>query len=38
MEPPHLAELLKGAGTAFVLRVAGIFFGYIFTLIITPLS
>jgi len=31
----HLAELLKGSGTAFVLRVLGLGFGYVFTLLIT---
>lgn len=31
----HLAELIKGSSTALVLRVIGLGFGYIFTLIIT---
>jgi len=31
----HPAKLLKGSGTAFVLRILGLGFGYIFTLIIT---
>jgi len=31
----HLAELVKGSGTALTLRILGLVFGYIFTLIIT---
>lgn len=31
----HFAELVKGSGIAFVLRVVGIIAGYIFTLLVT---
>jgi O-antigen/teichoic acid export membrane protein len=30
----HLKELLKGSGTALILKIIGLFFGYIFTLLI----
>lgn len=30
----HLKELLKGSGTALMLKIIGLFFGYIFTLLI----
>jgi len=30
----HLKELLKGGGTAFTLKITGMFLGYIFTLLI----
>ena len=32
---PHFAELVRGSGTAFVLKILGIISGYIFTLIVT---
>ncbi|WP_457567365.1 lipopolysaccharide biosynthesis protein, partial [Desulfurobacterium sp.] len=31
----HLSELVRGAGTAFALRIVGIAFGYGFTLLVT---
>ncbi len=32
---PHFLELLKGSGTAFVLRIIGLFFSYIFLMLIS---
>ncbi len=34
-EDRHFAELIKGSGIAFVLRIVGIVAGYIFTLLVT---
>lgn len=34
-EDKHFAELVKGSGIAFVLRIAGIFSGYVFALLVT---
>ncbi len=31
----HFAELVKGSGTAFILRIIGIGSGYLFTLLVT---
>ncbi len=31
----HFAELIKGSGIAFVLRIVGIIAGYVFTLFVT---
>ncbi len=31
----HLAELIKGSGIAFILKIIGFGFGYIFTLLVT---
>ncbi len=35
LEDRHFAELVKGFGTAFILRITGIVEGYLFTLLVT---